>query len=138
MAVKLEKGTALGTLSITPLIDVVFLLLIFFLVATRFKEEAHELDIPLPTASEAKPLSKKPQSVIVNIDKDGSYYVERLTMDEKGLEQKLRQKAAQNLHQPVHVRGHKQCDYEKAVAVVNLCKKVGFDDIRLETEATKQ
>ena len=43
MAVKIKKGAALGALSITPLIDVVFLLLIFFLVATRFEEAEREL-----------------------------------------------------------------------------------------------
>ena len=56
MAIKLKQGRALGSLSLTPLIDVVFLLLIFFLVATRFAQEDRELDVELPSASEAKPL----------------------------------------------------------------------------------
>ena len=43
----------MASLSLTPLIDVVFLLLIFFLVATRFAEEERELDVLLPQASEA-------------------------------------------------------------------------------------
>ena len=51
MAVKIKKGTALGALSLTPLIDIVFLLLIFFLVATRFAEEDRERDVELPSAS---------------------------------------------------------------------------------------
>ena len=56
MAVKIRKGSALASLSITPLVDVVFLLLIFFLVATKFDEEDHALDIQLPEASEAVPM----------------------------------------------------------------------------------
>ena len=43
MAVNINKGQALGALSLTPLIDVVFLLLIFFLVATKFAEEDKEM-----------------------------------------------------------------------------------------------
>ena len=39
MAVNIKKGSVIGVLTITPLIDIVFLLLIFFLVATRFAEE---------------------------------------------------------------------------------------------------
>ena len=48
MPVTIKKGTALSSLSMTPLIDIVFLLLIFFLVTTRFSEEDHELEVMLP------------------------------------------------------------------------------------------
>ena len=74
MAVKIKKGDALASLSITPLIDVVFLLLIFFLVATRFAEEDQELDVLLPSAADAKPLVAKPKLLFVNIDDQGRYY----------------------------------------------------------------
>ena len=76
MAVRIKKGRALGTLSLTPLIDVVFLLLIFFLVATRFAQEDRELDVELPSATEAKPMIAQPQQVYVNVDKDGQYFVD--------------------------------------------------------------
>ena len=72
MAVKFEKGTAIATLSLTPLIDVVFLLLIFFLVATRFEQEERELDVLLPQASAAKPLITQPTELFVNVSADGS------------------------------------------------------------------
>ena len=52
MAVRIRKSSVLQSLSLTPLIDVVFLLLVFFLVATRFAEEDRQLDVKLPTASE--------------------------------------------------------------------------------------
>ena len=45
MAVKIKQGRALAALSMTPLIDVVFLLLIFFLVATRFEQEDRALEV---------------------------------------------------------------------------------------------
>ena len=57
MAIKFDKSTAIGTLSLTPLIDIVFLLLIFFLVATEFAKEEREMKVVLPAASEAKPLT---------------------------------------------------------------------------------
>ena len=67
MAVKIKQGRALAALSMTPLIDVVFLLLIFFLVATRFEQEDRELDVVLPSASEAKPMTVAPEELFVNI-----------------------------------------------------------------------
>ncbi len=84
MVVKIEKGRALSDIRLMPLIDVVFLLLIFFLVATRFAEEERELDVLLPDASEAQPLTSKPGELFINIDQQGSYYVtgKTLTLDE--------------------------------------------------------
>ena len=74
MSVNLKKGEALSTLSLTPLIDVVFLLLIFFLVATKFAEEERELNVLLPDASEAQPRTSKPRETIVNIDEAGTLF----------------------------------------------------------------
>ncbi|MDZ7617582.1 MAG: biopolymer transporter ExbD, partial [Patescibacteria group bacterium] len=75
MVTKIPTGSALSQLSLTPLIDIVFLLLIFFLVATRFSEEERELDVLLPEASEAQPLTSKPRELFINIDESGRYYV---------------------------------------------------------------
>ena len=75
MAVQLKRQ-AVGSLSITPLIDVVFLLLIFFLVATRFAEEEREIEIELPTASQALPLTAEPLEMFINIDSEGRYFIE--------------------------------------------------------------
>ena len=55
MAVKLERSGALSSLSLTPLIDVVFLLLIFFLVATKFEEEEGSLKIVITSQSRRTP-----------------------------------------------------------------------------------
>ena len=55
MSVKLNRTSAVGSLSITPLIDVVFLLLIFFLVSSRFAEEERELDLNLPASQKHCP-----------------------------------------------------------------------------------
>ncbi len=72
MTVAIKKSTALGKLNLTPMIDVVFLLLIFFLVATRFEEQERELNVVLPQASEAMPLTAKPKELFVNVDREGA------------------------------------------------------------------
>ena len=60
--------------NLTPVIDVVFLLLIFFLVATRYDQEERELDVILPEVTQAQPLAMTPE-LIVNISRDGLYKV---------------------------------------------------------------
>ena len=79
MAVQLDKGTSLFSLSLTPLVDVVFLLLIFFLVATEFaREEERQMDLLLPEASEAQPLTTRPREMFVNVDDEGRYSLRRV------------------------------------------------------------
>ena len=75
MAVEFQKSAALQSLSLTPLIDVVFLLLIFFMVSTRFAEEDRELDVDLPSASQATPMAISPDDVEIYIDADGEYFL---------------------------------------------------------------
>ena len=60
--------------NLTPVIDVVFLLLIFFLVATEYHQAERELDIDLPEVAQAQPLSMTPE-LIVNISSEGQYKV---------------------------------------------------------------
>ena len=136
MAVKLEKGTVLSALSITPLIDIVFLLLIFFLVATRFEEEEREMDIDLPTASEAKPLSVKPEEIVVNIKKDGKYFVQQQPVGKKELENRLKRARVDNPGQSVTIRADEWSASRYIVEVINLCKKAEITNFNFATETT--
>ncbi len=132
MAVKLKRGQALGTLSLTPLIDVVFLLLIFFLVATRFAQEDRELDVVLPSASEARPLTVQPRELFVNIDHQGNFFIDGKTLNGDEVEAVLRQAVANNpVNQSVIIRADKRVQLDYAVLVMNLCNKVGILDYKL-------
>ncbi|MFV2066056.1 MAG: ExbD/TolR family protein [Pirellulales bacterium] len=134
MAVRINKGTALGSLSLTPLIDVVFLLLIFFLVATRFAQEDRELDVPLPDASEAKPLTVAPKEIFINIDREGHYFVDGHTLDAVELEDILLRAAANNpVNQSVVIRADKRVAFDYVVQAINLCKKAGIHDYMANT-----
>ena len=81
MTVRIRKSAVLGMLSMTPLIDVLFMLLIFFLVATKFADEDYELDLVLPAASEAQPLTAQPKILIINVDAEGRYLVNGKFLD---------------------------------------------------------
>jgi biopolymer transport protein ExbD len=135
MAVKIKKGTALGSLSLTPLIDVVFLLLVFFLVATRFAQEDRELEVQLPTASEARPLTEEPKELFVNIDQDGNYFVsgQRLAVPE--VEVALRQAVADNpVNQSVVIRADKRVPFDFVVTIMDLCNRAGVRDYTVTTQ----
>ncbi|MGY8768130.1 MAG: ExbD/TolR family protein [Pirellulales bacterium] len=133
MAVKIKKSSALVALNITPLIDIVFLLLIFFMVMSRFEDEDNKLDVTLPSASEAKPLISKPSEVFVNIDSEGKYYVSGAYMTLAEVEQVLRQSSADNPESAVIIRADKRSRIDAAVQIMNACNKMGLPNYSLTT-----
>ena len=134
MPVTIKKGTVLSSLSMTPLIDIVFLLLIFFLVATRFAEEDRELEVMLPTASEAKPLVVKPREMFINIDHRGAYFFGNKQMDLKEMEETLQTADTNNpFGQMVIIRADKRCTWDAVVAAIDACHRAGIHDIRPTT-----
>ena len=134
MAVKLKQGKALAALSLTPLIDVVFLLLIFFLVATRFEQEDRELDVVLPSASEAKPMTVQPQELFVNIDQDGQVFVGGKVLDEQELLRLLQETAVNKVGQSVIIRADERVPFSFVATVMNLCNQAGIFDYTVATE----
>ena len=93
------------TPNLTPVIDVVFLLLIFFLVATRFDQEERELDVELPEVVQAQPVSMT-QGLIINIGRDGTFKVVAQEYNEQQLATIIREAKKNNPHQTALIRGH--------------------------------
>jgi biopolymer transport protein ExbD len=135
MAVQLRRGRALDALNLTPLIDVVFLLLIFFLVATRFAEEDRQLEVQLPAASEAMPMTAKPRELVINIDDSGNYFVGATRMSLEEVDRLLTQAVVDNpLRQTVNIRADKRVAFDAVVGVLNLCKRHAVESYSIDTQ----
>ena len=105
MAVQIRKNSAISSLTITPLIDVVFLLLIFFLVASRFSEEERQLDLNLPSISEAVSITAPINEIIINIDAEGKFFIDGSFRQIEQVEQILTRARTNNpLSQSVVIR----------------------------------
>lgn len=115
------------SLNLTPVIDVVFLLLIFFLVATRFDQEEEELDIDLPEAVQAQPISMTPE-LVVNINQNGGYTVYRKPYNDQELLALLQEARRNNPHQKVRIRGDANSAWKYGVTVMGLCNKAQIRD----------
>jgi biopolymer transport protein ExbD len=125
-------------INLTPVIDVVFLLLIFFLVATRFDQEERELSPTLPEVLEAQPVSSPPQELVVNITPEGKYIVMRRTLSEAELARLLREAGRKNPGtQSVLVRGDAKVAWELGVKVMGMCAAAGIDDYRVAALQTR-
>jgi biopolymer transport protein ExbD len=135
-----EEADALITdINVTPLVDIVLVLLIVFMItmptivaAEALKER--ELSVILPQASEARPLTAKPKEVFVNVDADGNYIVRQARLSEQKLLQLLQQADADNPGRAtVIIRADRRCPWQFVAAVMNLCNKAGIKDYRVGT-----
>lgn len=135
MAVQVKRNVAIGSLTITPLIDVVFLLLIFFLVASRFSEEERQLNLNLPTVSEALSVTAPINEIIININAEGKFFIDGQYRQLEQIEQILtRAKTNNPLSQSVIIRADKTTHWDFVITAMNLCKKVGIEDFSATTD----
>ena len=135
MAVQLKRSNIAGTLSLTPLIDVVFLLLIFFLVTSEFEDEERRLDIVLPSATSAVPMTGKPREVIVDIDSAGTVYLRGEVTPLSELERLLQKAVADNpTNQSVVIRADQSSSFGPVVSVMDLCNRTGVSDYSVTTK----
>lgn len=139
MTVRINKGSALSALNITPLIDVVFLLLVFFLVTAQFAEESRELPVRLPDAVAARPLTETPEAVIINIDREGQYFVDLQPVNSEQLLEILRQaKANDPAGQEVQILADRQVPFDYVAHVMDLCNQAGIDQYTVRTAQKEQ
>lgn len=120
-------------IDLTPVIDMVFNLLIFFLVATSFHQTEREMKIVLPQASAAGPISAMLKEIIVNVDADGRTIVSGRTIAAEDLRTLVKEAVAVNPEQKVTVRGDRTTAYANVVAVLDICKGSGVQEPYLDT-----
>jgi len=106
---------------IAPMVDIVFLLLIFFLVTWNFSRNETELDVKVPKAREGKETSRAVGEVILNVKADGSVVMNRRAMDLAALGDALKKIAALYPDQAVILRGDENTDYRHVVEVLVCC-----------------
>lgn len=135
MPVQLKRGESAGTLRITPLIDVLFMLVIFFLVTARFEEEERDMDVNLPKASEARPTIVEGEELFVTITPAGEYFLQGEAYDADTLERKLRSLNLRNPgRQRVTIRADKNSRTGQLVAAMNACDRAQIEKYTIATE----
>lgn len=129
MALTLNKGRSLGLLDLTPMIDVVFNLLIFFMVVSHFADTERDLKVRLPDGSEAMPITAKPREMYINIDEQGRYFVRSQQVTRQELGEILTQAALNNpTNQTVVIRADKRVAWDFVATVMRLCNQAGIHD----------
>ena len=128
-----QTGGSEVRLEMTPMIDMVFLLLIFFLVATTFNQDEREMQIALPFAASSAPFSSMLQELIINIDKDGTFILSGREVSPEELATIVADAVADNPDQKVTIRGDRDAVYMHIVRALDICKSSGIQEPYLDT-----
>ncbi len=122
-----------GGFPLTPMIDVVFLLLFFFVTSQVFSQWETEIDITLPTAQTGQTPQRLPGEVIINILEDGTTMVNGRQLDESALGDMLLRLSELFRGQPVLLRADKATAYENVIRVLDLCRRADIWNISFAT-----
>ncbi len=117
----------------TPIIDIVFNLLIFFLVATSFQQVEREAQIALPETVAAGPISASLREIVINVDRAGAMIVNGRPIDESRLAATLADALKSNPGQKVNVRADRSTAYENVARALDICKRSGITEPYLES-----
>ena len=121
-------------MQLAPMIDIVFLLLIFFIVTWQFTRSETELSVSVPTAQEGAEPERQRGEIVINILSDNTIRIEGTTVDLAQLLEKLAKIAGQFENQPVRIRGDGAVAYQRIVEVIDTCQKAGIWNISFATQ----
>jgi biopolymer transport protein ExbD len=117
------------TLNLTPMIDVVFLLLIFFLLGTKFTELERKIGLEVPKVTDAGALTAAPERKVVNVYRDGAITLDKRPVTLAELESQLAAARSQYSDLGVLVRGDAQGNFQRVAEVLNACKQAGIQEL---------
>ena len=120
-------------IQLAPLVDVLLLLLIFFLLTWNAARNENELDIKIPKATTAKEKTAPIGDVIVNVKADGSVVVNRRTLAGPDLLNLLKGLVQLNPDQAVVIRGDQAGEYKNIVNVLDICSQAGVTSVAFAT-----
>lgn len=118
---------------VTPMVDLIFLVLAFFLASQLFATWETELDIKLPTAQTGRLPQRLPGEIIINITREGHMTVQGRILDSAGLKQLLTRIVKLYPGQPVLIRADRATAYEHVIRVLDICRRVDIWNISFAT-----
>jgi biopolymer transport protein ExbD len=121
-------------LSIAPLLDMIFILLIFFVVSTTFNKTPG-IEINKPDARYAEKLP--PNNLMIGVSKDGFFYVNKNLYEEDQLFELINKKAKSINNLSVVIVADEDSAIKKTVKVMDLCEQAGVDNIAIAEELTR-
>lgn len=128
----------LPTLNLTPMIDVVFLLIIFFMTASKFAEVEADIDLQLPEVAAAAPMTSAPKQRTVTVSKDGDVQLDGATVSLSQLTSTLTSARAEYPQLSVVIRGDAACAFQHVAAALSACKDANISELGITVRLAQQ
>ena len=126
-----ETDDVMNEINMTPLVDVMLVLLIIFIITVPVMK--HSVNVDLPRAS-SEPQLVKPQTLRLSVDAQGGYYINDAKITDEELAPRLRAAAALNPQPDLHIRGDKAVRYERVAQAMAAAQQAGLHKIGFITE----
>lgn len=128
-----QFGSERTGIQLAPMIDVVFLLLIFFIVLWNYARFETEIDISVPAASAGENPERTIGEIVVNVKKEGDIIIEGIERTELETLEMFKSIVAAYPDQALILRGDKEASFDHIVKVLNLCKEANIWNISFAT-----
>jgi biopolymer transport protein ExbD len=124
-------------INLTPMIDVILTLLIFFMAATKLYDwNEQKLDVQLPVVGAAKPLTEAPKEIVLRVALDGSVAYDGTVMSVSEIEQRLRAAKENYADQAVVIRGDGRTIFQRVADVMAACESAGIHQVAVSVRQT--
>jgi len=123
---------------IAPMVDILLVLLVFFIVTWNISLEEKDLEINLPSAANAEEQQSFVNQVVLNLRSDGTVILNRKPLSREELSEKLNTLANLFPDQAVIIRGDANVPYQEVVSVLDICREAKIWNIDLKTASNAQ
>jgi biopolymer transport protein ExbD len=135
---KKEAQTPVSDINVTPMVDVMLVLLIIFMVITPLLSKGIQVNMVKTKNPIAMQAADKSDAIVVAITRDGRSYLNNNQMPPEDLAPKVKDLLTNRLDKTVYIRADARAKYEKVVDVVDNLRAAGVDQVGLLTEQIQQ
>jgi biopolymer transport protein ExbD len=128
MPLKLQHDE-MPVMNLTSLIDVLFLLVIFFMVATKFDEMEREIKVAVPTVAQAGDDTPPKQPLVVTVKADGTLDLDGKSVSEQELTARLRAARTPLTEPTVVIHGDAKCAFQHVASALGACRQAGISEL---------
>jgi biopolymer transport protein TolR len=122
-------------INVTPLVDVMLVLLIIFMVTAPMMTQGLDVDLPETTA---KSLQQKEDPIVVTVDKEGKISLDKYTVTQKVLLQELGKYGNETKDKPIFLKADRSVSYGVVVSIMADIKKAGFEKLGMITQPSDE
>jgi biopolymer transport protein TolR len=124
----------MADINVTPLVDVMLVLLVVFMVTAPLLTVGVPVDLP---QTQAPPISEPKEPTVITVNKDGQIFIQDASVPIDTLVEKLQAITGSNPDAVLYVRGDKDINYGRVLEVMSLISNAGFHKVSLVAEAPK-